>query len=170
MNCELPLELLFLHYPALGSFVVTDNFFPISSASSAWIPNTDLKPLTPEECKDIPEKGKSKSLLSAFSVAAEGHDLPHLKSLLAEHQRALQAEIDEKEAQAAAKAAAKAEKDAKKKNKRKSTDAGENGDVDVDDADGKGKTPKSSKKRKKSGDEADADSDKVGFSFSSHRT
>ena len=69
----------------------------------------DLKPITPEECKDVPEKGKSKLLKSAYDVASDGHDLQHFKVILADHQNALQQEIEAKEA----KAAAKAEKQAK---------------------------------------------------------
>lgn len=115
----------------------------------------DLKPITPEECKDVPEKGKSKLLKSAYDVASDGHDLQHFKVILADHQNALQQEIEAKEA----KAAAKAEKQAKK-NKRKSTDVVEEEDVDMEDADEGAKKPKSSKKRKKSV-EADGETSKV---------
>ncbi|KAB8237984.1 PWWP domain protein [Aspergillus alliaceus] len=121
----------------------------------AWIPNTDLTPLDPATCKEVSEKGKSKLLLAAYAVAADGHDLKHFKSLLADHQRAMEQEEEEREAQAAAKAAAKAEKDAKK-NKRKSMEVIDDEDVDMEDADEEAKKPKSSKKRKKD-TEADAE-------------
>lgn len=124
--------------------------------TSAWIPNMDLKPITPEECKDVSEKNKSKKLVSAYGVASEGHDLPYFKGLLADHQNAVQQENEAEEA----KAAAKAEKQSKK-NKRKSTDVvEEDEDVEMEDADEPAKKPKSTKKRKKSVD-ADGESSKV---------
>lgn len=125
--------------------------------TSAWIPNTDLTPLDPATCKDVSEKGKAKSLVAAYGVAAEGHDLAHFKEMLADHQRAIQQEEEEREAAAASKAAAKAERDAKK-NKRKSMDIQD--DVDVEDEGGK--PAKSSKKRKK---DAEAESEKVSDFF-----
>lgn len=128
------------------------------------MPNTDLKPLDPESCKNVSEKSKSKALLAAYAVASENHDLQHFKSLLADHQEALQAENEEREAQAAAKAAAKAEKDAKKK--RKSTDVVEDDeDVEMEDAEEGDKSSKASKKRKKSTADTDAESEKVSWPF-----
>lgn len=118
--------------------------------NSAWIQNTALTPTDPEACKNVSEKGKSKQLLSAYHVAAEGHGLEHFKTILADHDAALQQEIEEQEARAAA----KAEKQAKK-NKRKSMDIVDDGaeDIEMEDADDT-KKPKSSKKRKKdAGDE-----------------
>ncbi|KAH1581051.1 hypothetical protein KXX17_001380 [Aspergillus fumigatus] len=124
----------------------------------AWIPNTDLTPLDPASCRDVPEKGKSKQLLAAYAVAAEGHDLQYFKELLADHQRALQQELEEQEAQQAAKEAAKAEREAKK-NKRKSMDIVDDlEDIDMEDA-GEPKKPKSSKKRKKDA-ETDGEAEK----------
>jgi hypothetical protein len=124
----------------------------------AWIPNTDLTSLDPASCKDVPEKGKSKQLLAAYAVAAEGHDLQYFKELLADHQRALQQELEEQEAQQAAKEAAKAER-AAKKNKRKSMDIVDDlEDIDMEDAD-EPKKPKSSKKRKKDA-ETDGEAEK----------
>ncbi|PTU23844.1 hypothetical protein P175DRAFT_0505630 [Aspergillus ochraceoroseus IBT 24754] len=127
----------------------------------AWIPNTDLNPLDPTSCKEVSEKGKSKLLIAAYGVAAEAHDLPYFKDLLADHQRAIQQEEEEREAQAAAKAAAKAEKEAKK-NKRKSMEIVD--DVDMEDADEDNKKPKSSKKRKAEaeGEEKPAKTPKTG--------
>ncbi|CAL5867783.1 uncharacterized protein PFLUO_LOCUS2003 [Penicillium psychrofluorescens] len=120
-----------------------DRTFPVmffETNEFAWIPNTQLTPLDPAECKDVSEKGKAKPLIAAYKIAAEGHDLEYFKSLLADHQAALQQEIDEREAQEAAKAAAKAEKAKKSKRKSKGADT----DVDMEDAE-----KKSSKKRKK---------------------
>lgn len=93
-------------------------------------------------------------LLQAYAVAAEGHGLDHFKTLLADHQRALDQEMEEQEA----KAAAKAEKDAKK-NKRKSMDIVDEDaeDIEMGDADD-AKKAKSSKKRKK---DTKADEEKV---------
>lgn len=120
------------------------------------MPNTDLKPLNPEDCKDVPEKGKSKSLLAAYAIAAENHNLQYFKDLLLEHEKALQLENEEREA----KAAAKAEKESRKK-KRKSMDVVDDEDVDMEDVDDRGKTPKSSKKRRKSAADTDVESEKV---------
>ncbi|KAL4902551.1 hypothetical protein BDW74DRAFT_180656 [Aspergillus multicolor] len=138
-----------------GGKRVAERTFPVMFLQTnefAWIPNTDLSPLDPAACKDISEKGKSKALLAAYGIAAEEHDLAHYKTMLADHQAAIQQEEEEKEAQEAAKAAAKAEK-AAKKNKRKSMEIQD--DVDMEDADEE-KQPKSSKKRKK---DAEAESD-----------
>jgi hypothetical protein len=118
----------------------------------AWVPNTQLTPLDPADCKDVSEKNKAKGLIAAYKVAAEGHDLQYFKSLLADHQAALQQEIDEAEAEETAKATAKAEK--AKKSKRKSK--GAETDVEMEDADEK--KPKSSKKRK---NETETEAEKV---------
>lgn len=115
------------------------------------------------------EKGKQKQLIAAYKVAAEGKDLQYFKSLLADHQRAIQQEAEEREAAAAEKAALKAEKEAakeaakeeKKKKKRKSV-AAETEDVEMADADDGGKKPKSAKKRKKDA-ESDAEGEKVRY-------
>lgn len=115
---------------------------------SAWVPNTQLTPLDPADCKDVSEKNKAKGLIAAYKVAAEGHDLQHFKNLLADHQAALQQEIEEAEAEENAKA------EKAKKNKRKSK--GAETDVDMEDADEK--KPKSSKKRK---NEAEIEAEKV---------
>ena len=117
----------------------------------------DLSPLDPESCKDVSPKSKGKLLLAAYAVASEAHDLQYFKTLLADHQRALEQEIEEKEAQAAAKAEAKAERDAKK-NKRKSMEIVDDEDVDMEDANAESKKSKSSKKRKK---DTETEDDKV---------
>ena len=118
----------------------------------AWMPNTELTPLDPEDesVKTPSEKGKSKTLLAAYAKAAEANDLQHFKSMLAEHQKAVQQDIEEREAFEAERAAKKAKKS------RKSSDAvANNGDeMDVDDEEAAEK-PKS-KKRKKV-DESDVD-------------
>ena len=119
----------------------------------AWMPNTELTPLDPEDeaVKSPPEKGKSKTLLAAYAKAAEANDLQHFKNMLAEHQKAIQQDIEEREALAAERAAAK-----KAKKSRKSSEAvaddGDEMDVDDDEA---AEKPKS-KKRKKAED-SDAD-------------
>lgn len=122
---------------------------------SAWVPNTQLTPITPAECANVSEKNKTKGLIAAYKVAAEGHDLQHFKTLLADHQAALQQEIEEAEAQEAAKAAAKAEKAKKSKRKSKGADT----DVEMEEADGS-KKEKATKKRKKD-TETDGEADKV---------
>ena len=62
---------------------------------SAWIPKTKLTPLDveSESTKSSVEKGKSKTLLAAYGNAAENNDLAHFKTMLADHQKAI--EIDE---------------------------------------------------------------------------
>ena len=128
----------------------------LTTRLSAWIPNTNLTPLDPAECKDVSEKNKSKLLIGAYKVAAEGHDLQYFKNLLSDHQAALQQEVEEREAEEAAKAAAKAEKETKK-DKRKSK--GAETDVDMEDAEA-GKKSKVTKKRKKDA-EPDVEPEKV---------
>jgi dihydroorotase-like cyclic amidohydrolase len=133
---------------------------------SAWIPNTDLSPLDPEQCKDVNEKGKQKQLIAAYKVAAEGHDLQYFKNLLADHQRAIQQESEEREAAAAEKAALKAQKEAakeaakeEKKKKRKSV-AAETEDAEMVDADEGDKKAKTKKRKKEAG--SDVEDEKVG--------
>ncbi|KAF3482128.1 uncharacterized protein GIQ15_04887 [Arthroderma uncinatum] len=127
-----------------GGKKVNDRTFPVMFMHTnefAWIPNADLTPLKPEDCKDVSEKNKSKALLAAYNVAAEGHDLEHFKTMLADHERALQEDLDEKEAKAAAKAAKQ------EKKKRKSMEVvDEPEDEEMEDA---GEKKKSTKKRKK---------------------
>ena len=110
------------------------------------MPNTDLNPITVEECQQVSEKGKTKALYEAYKVASEGYDLDHWKKMLAEHQEAIN-EDAERRAEREAKKAEKAEKA-----RRKSEAADE---MDIDD-ETEEKKPKS-KKRKKSMDAEDAD-------------
>lgn len=128
----------------------------------AWMPNTELTPLDPEDesVKAPPEKGKSKTLLAAYAKATEANDLQHFKTMLVEHQKALQQDIEEREALAAEKAAAKSKKS--RKNSGAVADDGDEMDVDNDEA---AEKPKS-KKRKKA-DDSDAD-EKVSESMQSH--
>ena len=141
------------------------NIYPFRSADlySAWIPNTDLTPLTPEECQDVAEKGKSKSLINAYKVAAEAHDLQHFKDMLLDHERAIQEDQDRRDAREAEKAAKAAKTDTKKK--RKSTDAAAaDDDVDMEDVPGDEDAevkPKGSKKRKKAEADSEAEAEKV---------
>ncbi|KAJ5707175.1 hypothetical protein N7488_006976 [Penicillium malachiteum] len=120
----------------------------------AWVVNTNLTPLDPEDCKNVSEKNKTKQLINAYKVAAEGNDLAHFKTVLAEHETALEEERQEFEREVEEKAKAKADK-AAKKTKRKSKAA--ETDVEMEDAE-ETKTPKSTKKRKK--DETDAETEK----------
>ncbi|KAJ5154049.1 uncharacterized protein N7500_009488 [Penicillium coprophilum] len=122
----------------------------------AWVPNTNLTPLDPAECKDISEKNKTKSLINAYKVASEGHNLQYFKKLLNDHQAAIDQEEAELEAQEAEKAAAKAAKEAKK-GKRKSK--GAETDIEMEDADDSKKSKAPSKKRKKDV-ETDAEAEK----------
>ncbi|KAJ6015075.1 hypothetical protein N7540_009666 [Penicillium herquei] len=121
----------------------------------AWVINTNLTPLDPEDCKNVSEKNKSKLLIGAYKVASEGNDLAHFKKVLTEHETALEEERQELEREVEEKAKAKADKTATK-TKRKSKAAAET-DVEMEDAE-ETKTPKSTKKRKKV--ETDAETEK----------
>ncbi|EDN06145.1 conserved hypothetical protein [Histoplasma mississippiense (nom. inval.)] len=137
-----------------GGKRVHERTFPIMflyTNEFAWIPNTDLTPLDPESCKDVNEKGKTKSLVEAYRVAAENHDLQYFKDMLADHQRALEQDQEEREARAAAKAAKQ------EKKKRKSMDVTD--EQEDETADVGTEKRKSTKKRKKDV-ESDAESDK----------
>lgn len=118
----------------------------------AWIPNTELTPLDVESetTKNPVEKGKSKTLLAAYSKAAENNDLAHFKIMLADHQKAVEIDEELKEEKAAKKT---------KKPSRKSGDAAAVADdaeeMDIDD-EAAAEKPKS-KKRKKADDSEDAD-------------
>ena len=119
---------------------------------SAWIPNTELAPLDvgSETTKNPVEKGKSKTLLAAYSKAAENNDLAHFKTMLADHQKAVEIDEELKEEKAAKKS---------KKAPRKSGDAAavvdDADEMDIDD-DVAAEKPKS-KKRKKADDSDDVD-------------
>jgi len=116
--------------------------------------NTDLTPLNPAECKDVSEKGKTKQLIAAYQVAAEGHDLQFFKDMLVDHAKALQEDEELRKAKASEKAA-KAEK---KKRKSSAAAAADDEDAEMDDVDvDVAETKKSSKKRKKEADTDDED-------------
>ncbi|KAF2270614.1 hypothetical protein CC78DRAFT_596243 [Lojkania enalia] len=124
----------------------------------AWQVNTDLQPLVVEDIKKDVSSGnqgkKSKALWDAYQIAAEDHDINWFKEMLNDHEKAVQADVEEK-------AAAEAKKQEKKEKaaRRKSAAAAEEseddemegaGDEDVSST----KKAKLSKKRKK-----DAESD-----------
>lgn len=120
--------------------------FPPLTVSSAWIPNTDLSPITPEECANVPEKGKAKALVEGYKVAAAGHDLDHFKEILLAHDAAMQEDI-------AVKAEKEAEKAAKSDKKKRKSEVKATEDVEMEDA---AEAPKkSSKKRKKDAESED---------------
>ena len=149
MNCEFLKSVSFF----LSSFQPVYSVRQISYMSlSAWIPNTELAPLDVESetTKNPVEKGKSKTLLAAYSKAAENNDLAHFKTMLADHQKAVEIDEEMKEEKAAKKS---------KKASRKSADTS----AVVDDADEMeiddevaAQKPKS-KKRKKAEDSDDVD-------------
>ena len=125
----------------------------LTGLRSAWIPNTELAPLDVESetTKNPVEKGKSKTLLAAYGKAAENNDLAHFKTMLADHQKAVEIDEELKEEKAAKKT---------KKTPRKSGDAAaavvdDADEMDVDEEPAAEK-PKS-KKRKKADDSDDAD-------------
>ena len=102
--------------------------------------------------KNPVEKGKSKTLLQAYKKAADNEGLDHFKGMLSDHQKALEADLQEREERAAKKA---------KKASRKSEVAVEDEDeMDIDD-EAVAEKPKS-KKRKKAEDSEDLE-EKVRF-------
>ena len=114
---------------------------------SAWMPNTDLQPLSPEDCQDVPEKGKSKSLIEAYKIAAESHDLSYIKEILLDHQEQIaedQQRVKEREEKKAAKAKRKSDAAA-------AVEEVDEMDVDEDEEEDKPK----SKKRKKAAESDD---------------
>ena len=148
-------------------------FEETNNCYSAWVQNTCLSPTDPESCKNVSEKSKSKLLLQAYAVAAEGNDLEHFKKLLSDHEHALEQEIAAQEAaekaaaEKAEKAAAEKAEKAAKKNKRKSMDIADDGadDIEMGEAEGSKKS-KSTKKRKK---DQDDEADKVRLSVTRER-
>lgn len=125
----------------------------LTGLCSAWIPNTELAPLDVESetTKNPVEKGKSKTLLAAYGKAAENNDLAHFKTMLADHQKAVEIDEELKEEKAAKKT---------KKTPRKSGDAAAAVADDADemevDEEPAAEKPKS-KKRKKADDSDDVD-------------
>lgn len=106
------------------------------------------------------EKGKSKSLVAAYQVAAENHDLKFFKDMLEDHARAVREDEERKEAREAEKVA-KAER-----KKRKSEAKTEADDVEMEEAEAEVK--KSSKKRKKEADSEDEEAEKVSGPYPPH--
>lgn len=128
-------------------------------SSSAWIPNTELTPLdtTADSTQQPSEKGKTKLLLSAYAKAAEAHGLDHFRKMLADHHKALEEDLAEKEEREAEREAKKA-----KKNNRKSSDAVAVGaDVDEMDIDSDEGVEKPKPKKRKKGTEDEALDEKV---------
>ena len=125
----------------------------ILSHYSAWIPNTELTPLDPasEDVLNPSEKGKSKTLLAAYAKAAEANELEAFKTMLLEHEKAIQEDLALQEERSAK----KAEK-AKRAAARKAPEAkAEDDDMDVDEEPSLVKAK--SKKRKKATEDSDAD-------------
>ena len=109
-----------------------------------------------EAVKTPIEKGKSKTLLAAYGKAAENNGLEHFKGMLADHQKALEADLQEREELEKERAAKKAKKAARK------SDAAVDPDEMDQDEDAPAEKPKS-KKRKKADDNDDVE-EKVSIS------
>lgn len=148
------LPIMFLHTNELYVLQRTSQRAELTH-SSGWIPNTDLTPLDPEQCKDVSEKGKAKSLIEAYKVAAEGHDLAHFKEMLRLHVQAMQ-EDERLREQREAEKAAKAEK------KKRKSEVKVDDDVEMEDVEEAPKKP--SKKRKKDVESDDDEPEKVCYS------
>ncbi|KAH7123753.1 hypothetical protein B0J11DRAFT_320622 [Dendryphion nanum] len=134
-----------------GGKNVKDRRYPVMFLGTnefAWQVNTDLQPLDVDTIKHEVETGnnskKSKALWQAYEIAAQGRDIDYFKELLSNHEQAMQADVEEKEAAAEAKQ--------NKKAKRKSTAVEEPEDIEMEEAEDAGasstKKPKSAKKRK----------------------
>ena len=115
------------------------------------MPNSDLQPLAPDECKDVAEKGKTKALLEAYKIASEGHDLAYYKDILLDHQEQI-AEDQQRQQDREAKKAAKA------KRKSDATAAADDDEMEVDE---EGEDKPKSRKRKKAAGDSDAENEKV---------
>lgn len=115
-----------------------------------------MTPLDPTTCNHVEKKGKKKDLLAAYAIAAENQSLGYYKQALQDHQDAVQAEADEREAKKGS------------KGKRKS-DAAEPDAVDylsdhvseMSLAEEKVASKPKSKKRKKEASSDDDDEEKV---------
>lgn len=147
------------HYDNADLFTFTTSGFYADHSASAWLPNTELTRLNPEQCKNFPERGKTKSLVQAYHVAAEGHDLEYFKDMLLDHQKAMQEDQERREAREAAKAE-RAERADKKKQKGEAAEGDE--DVDMEDAEEETKSePKKPSKKRKKEAESEGDEEKV---------
>ncbi|MCJ1437058.1 hypothetical protein MMC27_006443 [Xylographa pallens] len=147
-----------------GGKRASERTFPIMFLQTnefAWIINSELSPLTPEECKDIADKGKSKSLLEAYKIAAQGHDLAYFKTMLADHMAAMQEDADEK-AEREAKKASKAKRKSGEVSAPADNEDADEMDVDEDGADSKPKSKKRKKSLESDGDEKPAKTPKTG--------
>ncbi|KAH0559452.1 hypothetical protein GP486_004033 [Trichoglossum hirsutum] len=120
----------------------------------AWMQNKDLEPLDLDTIGVAPEKGKGKSLIKAYQVAAERNDLQHFKTVIEEHNRAIAEDQERREAKGKGKGKAKP-KDAHTEESDSEIPVDEVADeIEFDEDEIDGKTKGKSKKRKK-----DAESD-----------
>jgi hypothetical protein len=124
-----------------------------------------------KEVEDDNQGKKTKALWDAYKVAAENHDLPWFKTMLAEHEKATlaeQAAADEAAEQAAS--VKKEKKEKKEKGSKRKSVANVEEDVEMEDVEADGEAPpkkaKATKKRKKD-IESDAEGEKVRF-YGSH--
>lgn len=134
---------------------------------SAWMPNTDLRPLGADDVK-MPDKlkGSKKGLAKAYEVASQFHSLDYFKKIINEFELARaeeEREWLESVAAEEAKAAKQAEDDKKaeqkeKKSKRRSTAAA---DTDVEMGEEEAPAPKSSSKKRKASAAVDDGEEKV---------
>ena len=106
-----------------------------TSLYSQWMVNTNLKPLDPKECEELPKTKMTRALQDAYKIASQNHGIDHFRAMLnawQEEQEVIRQELEEAEAEAerqAAERAARAEaeateeaKEKKKKAPRKSKD------------------------------------------------
>ena len=111
-----------------------------------------MNPLDPssDEVQNFQEKGKTKQLIAAYATAKQASDLESFKTMLVEHEKAIQDDLALQEERAAK----KVEK-AKRAAARKDSEVKNDDDMDVDKPAGTEKAK--TKKRKKTGDDIDED-------------
>ena len=116
------------------------------------MPNTDLTPLDPAECKSLETKGKAKNLIAAYQEAAADRTLDYYKGVLNDHQAAIEADLD----------ADTVQEKKKPKSKRKSVDTSAlNDDADQMDVDEEAVASKPKSRKRKKETEIDEAEQKV---------
>lgn len=108
-----------------------------------------------DSTKNPIEKGKKQALIQAYRKAAENQDLDHFKAMLADHQMALEADLQEKEEAEKERSAKKAKK-ASRKSDAAVADDGDEMDIDEDAV-----AEKSRSKKRKKADDSDEANEKV---------
>ena len=131
-------ERFFGHKEVHATTVCPSKAWKLTSASSGWVPNTELIELDPETVLDVKLDKMRKTLQAAHHLAAKSHPLSFYKEVLQSYQEEL---IEQEKAKAAKAATPKG-----KKSKAVSED---DEDVEMEDAPEVEQTPAKDKKAKK---------------------